>query len=331
MIDSTVRLRLDPALRRRGTMDGAWWPHSRDAAAELPGLIAAVDQRLGRMTLRVGLHPDAWDNIPRRLPARGRQVRVGWFRHTDPHLISLIPLGAEPIMLLVIPPGSAAGPAAAALSLAARGTPGLRPADILTAAQRSTTGTGTPEGDGPAEWENEGGHIIDQRPRSTRQARAGRYRHRPATAERPPHPTTTSSLMPWKNPMAVPDTFPFGVPDTFPLGVPDAFPLGVPDAFPLGRGDRSASTTVHLSGEIDLLTSPALRERLLAALRSSASLLILDLSGVSFCDASGLAVLVGIQRRARPMGITLALAAPRPHMSKLLRITGLDRHLPVTA
>jgi anti-sigma B factor antagonist len=107
--------------------------------------------------------------------------------------------------------------------------------------------------------------------------------------------------------------------------------MTVIDTFPLGRAGRSAPTTIHLSGEIDIFTSPALRRRLVEVLQSSTSLLILDLSGVSFCDASGLAVLVGIQHRARLLGITLALAAPRPFMSKLLRITGLDRSLPMTA
>lgn len=104
--------------------------------------------------------------------------------------------------------------------------------------------------------------------------------------------------------------------------------MTVVDAFPLGRADPSAPTTVHLSGEIDLFTGPALRGRLADVLTSSGSLLILDLSGVSFCDASGLAVLIAIQQRAAPMGITLALAAPRPFMSKLLHVTGLDRSLP---
>ncbi len=105
--------------------------------------------------------------------------------------------------------------------------------------------------------------------------------------------------------------------------------MNVIDTFPLGRADPSAPTTIHLSGEIDAFSSPALRRRLVDVLTSSRSLLILDLSGVSFCDASGLAVLVGIQHRAQPMGITLALAAPRPFMSKLLHITGLDRSLPM--
>ncbi|MDF5754617.1 STAS domain-containing protein [Spongiactinospora sp. TRM90649] len=96
-------------------------------------------------------------------------------------------------------------------------------------------------------------------------------------------------------------------------------------------GSCTAATTIHLSGEIDIFTSHALRQRLMRVLCYSTNLLILDLSEVSFCDASGLAVLVGIQRRARAMGITLALAAPRPYMSKLLRITGLDHSLRLVA
>ncbi|WP_396780534.1 DUF5994 family protein [Microbispora sp. H10830] len=52
VIGSEVRLRLAPVLGPRGTVDGAWWPHFRDATVELPGLIAAIDQRLGLPGLR---------------------------------------------------------------------------------------------------------------------------------------------------------------------------------------------------------------------------------------------------------------------------------------
>ncbi|MER5620321.1 STAS domain-containing protein [Streptosporangium sp. NPDC002544] len=86
-----------------------------------------------------------------------------------------------------------------------------------------------------------------------------------------------------------------------------------------------AATVIHLHGEIDVFTSAALRERLLRALRRGANPLILDLSGVSFFDTSGLAVLVGIQRRARSLGVTFELSAPRHQTADLLRVTGLDR------
>ncbi|WP_214322750.1 STAS domain-containing protein [Nonomuraea sediminis] len=90
-----------------------------------------------------------------------------------------------------------------------------------------------------------------------------------------------------------------------------------------------ATTTVRLTGEIDIFTSDALRQRLLSVLDSCTSVLVLDLSEVSFCDTAGLGALVGIQHRARGQGITVTLAAPQPYLVRLLHITGLDRSLPV--
>jgi anti-anti-sigma regulatory factor len=48
-----------------------------------------------------------------------------------------------------------------------------------------------------------------------------------------------------------------------------------------------------------MATIPALRERLLSVLSPGMRLLIIDLSGVSFCDVSALALLVGAQCRGR--------------------------------
>ncbi|MEU8303177.1 STAS domain-containing protein [Actinomadura sp. NPDC048955] len=97
-------------------------------------------------------------------------------------------------------------------------------------------------------------------------------------------------------------------------------------AFPRGR---SGIAILALQGDLDMASAPALGERLLAALPRSARLLILDLSGVTFCDAAGLTLLIGIQRQATGLGLTLRLSAPRPQVAKLLRITGLDRGLNV--
>ncbi|GAA2314609.1 DUF5994 family protein [Nonomuraea roseoviolacea subsp. roseoviolacea] len=140
-----LRLRLNPALDRKGTVDGAWWPRTRDAAAELPALIAAVGERSGRNVLRVGVHRDAWDHIPHRIPTPGRQVRVGWFRSADPSLVTLSLAGTEPVTLLVVPPGTAEETATAALTLAAAGTVGVSPGDILHPAAPEG-GSGGPEG-----------------------------------------------------------------------------------------------------------------------------------------------------------------------------------------
>jgi anti-anti-sigma factor len=92
---------------------------------------------------------------------------------------------------------------------------------------------------------------------------------------------------------------------------------------------RSTHTIVRLRGEIDFATAPGLRERLFGLLQPGVGLVILDLSGVSFCDASGLGVLVGSHHRATMLGLTLRLTALPPRVAKLLRIHGLDRTLTI--
>jgi anti-anti-sigma factor len=88
-------------------------------------------------------------------------------------------------------------------------------------------------------------------------------------------------------------------------------------------------TIAALSGELDVACAPVLREQLLGVLRPRASRLVVDLSGVSFCDASGLAVLVGTGRRARLLGGVLRLAAPAHAVTVALRISGLLRQFDI--
>jgi anti-anti-sigma factor len=53
-----------------------------------------------------------------------------------------------------------------------------------------------------------------------------------------------------------------------------------------------------------------------------------DLSGVTFCDASGLGALARLARYARAAGRQLSLTSARPSVMKIMRITGLDRVFP---
>ena len=106
-------------------------------------------------------------------------------------------------------------------------------------------------------------------------------------------------------------------------------PVRVPAQASLSVLSGPAYTIARLEGELDIATIPELRERLLGVLSSGVRLLIIDLSGVTFCDVAGLAVLIGTQRRATARGIVVRLAAPRPQVVKLLRITGLDHRLTI--
>jgi anti-anti-sigma factor len=63
--------------------------------------------------------------------------------------------------------------------------------------------------------------------------------------------------------------------------------------------------------------------------RPGASRLVVDLSAVSYADASGLAVLVGTRRRAWLLGGFQHLSSPAPAVSAALSLTGLSRQLDV--
>jgi anti-sigma B factor antagonist len=72
-----------------------------------------------------------------------------------------------------------------------------------------------------------------------------------------------------------------------------------------------------------------LREQLLGLLRRRAARLVTHLSQVSFCDASGLAVLVGTGRRSRLLGGVLRLAVPAPAVASALHLSGSVRQFDV--
>jgi anti-anti-sigma factor len=97
-------------------------------------------------------------------------------------------------------------------------------------------------------------------------------------------------------------------------------------AFPGPRSvPPSGGTVVSLRDDLDFAAAPALRERLNHVLYRGTDLLILDLSQVPSCDTAGLAVLIGTQRRARLVGITMRLVAPSLPVTEVLDSTGLTR------
>jgi anti-sigma B factor antagonist len=82
---------------------------------------------------------------------------------------------------------------------------------------------------------------------------------------------------------------------------------------------------MSVTGEIDLYTAPRLHGELAAALAGdSAARIVVDMSGVDFCDSTGMNVLLAAHRRAREQGGDLELASPRPAVRKVLQVTGLE-------
>lgn len=84
-------------------------------------------------------------------------------------------------------------------------------------------------------------------------------------------------------------------------------------------------TTVHVGGEIDVYTAPALRRELDEQIHGGCKQLVVDLSDVTFMDSTGLGVLVGRLKLLRAQGGTLRIRGASERVVKVFTITGLDR------
>lgn len=91
----------------------------------------------------------------------------------------------------------------------------------------------------------------------------------------------------------------------------------------LGRSD--GCTVAQVTGPLDYAGGPAFRTTTQPLLDQASRRLVLDLSGVNFCDSSGLNELLILHRRATDVGISLALARIPPLLQQILIMTGADR------
>ena len=91
-------------------------------------------------------------------------------------------------------------------------------------------------------------------------------------------------------------------------------PAPVPDA-----------ATVTVTGALDVTTLPRVSEQLEQALSARPARLVVDLTGCTFADASGLAVLLEVHRDMSRTGGVLTLRGSCPRVLRLLSLTGLRR------
>jgi anti-sigma B factor antagonist len=88
--------------------------------------------------------------------------------------------------------------------------------------------------------------------------------------------------------------------------------------------EEGDAAVLVVRGEVDLSSAPQLRQRLLGLATGGPRTVVVDLTGVSFIDSTGLGVLVSALKRLRAEGGDLRLAVDRPQIAKVLEITGLD-------
>ncbi|MFD7921093.1 STAS domain-containing protein [Streptomyces sp. NPDC059740] len=97
------------------------------------------------------------------------------------------------------------------------------------------------------------------------------------------------------------------------------------------RDVHGTVAVAEVAGDMDMDTAPRLRSAALALLEEGRHHLVLDLSGVEFCDSSGLNVIIGVWRCTRQAAGSLSLVAVPDRLHRLLDITGMAPLLPTYA
>ncbi|MDJ1113548.1 STAS domain-containing protein [Microbacterium dauci] len=91
---------------------------------------------------------------------------------------------------------------------------------------------------------------------------------------------------------------------------------------------RPGGEVVTPQGRLTMVSARAFREQVSAHIQANTgSVIVIDLSEVSFIDSSGLGALVACLKTARQAGGDLRLAAPSEQVSMILTMTNLDRVL----
>lgn len=83
-----------------------------------------------------------------------------------------------------------------------------------------------------------------------------------------------------------------------------------------------------VSGELDIATVDQLATEARTALDSATSVLVLDFSGVTFVDSTGLGALVRIRNEAERHGKRVDLVGVRREVRRVLELTGLSELFP---
>jgi len=92
-----------------------------------------------------------------------------------------------------------------------------------------------------------------------------------------------------------------------------------------------ATQVVSLQGEVHSKTAPKLARRLLGLVDEGKTRVVVDLSGVTFMDSTGIGVLLNSLRQFSLRNAHMALVCPTERILRPFQITGLVDHLRIFA
>jgi len=86
---------------------------------------------------------------------------------------------------------------------------------------------------------------------------------------------------------------------------------------------------LKLEGELDVYTSPKLKEKIVTSIKSGIPFVVLDLKGLSYVDSTGLGVMAAGLKRLRENDGNMVLVSPQKIVQKILEITNMDTSLKI--
>ena len=95
-------------------------------------------------------------------------------------------------------------------------------------------------------------------------------------------------------------------------------------ALTIEAAEHGTTTLLVLRGELDIATSPQLRDELVRVIGDGRRIVV-DLEGLGFIDSVGLGILVSGLKRARSDGGDLELVCANRIILQPLELTGLDQ------
>lgn len=137
---------------RRNSVDGGWWPQSRDLAVELADLVDHFPGD-GARVARALFSPPDWDPAPRRIPVARGYVKVGSFPEDDTHLLTVAMSDRSRLRILVIPSSFTRAQGDEALLAASTRNNRYDANDILVEVSNQ------PAVDPVDHWDDDGGHA----------------------------------------------------------------------------------------------------------------------------------------------------------------------------
>src|SRR3989338_6767651 len=94
---------------------------------------------------------------------------------------------------------------------------------------------------------------------------------------------------------------------------------------------RNGLTVCHVSGEIDINTSPDIKKAFDRLISKKEAKIVINFSKVTYVDSSGLATLVEILKNMRVYGGRIRLSNLSPKVKSLFEITKLDKLFEILA